>query len=67
MLPPAQKECQDTVIYAGFTLTQFRHSYIQIPQWRPVRLKIHTSNWWTTEERFAFHALYFMRPPESGV
>jgi len=62
MLPPAQKESQDNLIYgsalllksarrisaelklghyliyAGFTLTQFRHSYIQIPQWRPVRL-----------------------------
>jgi hypothetical protein len=38
MLPPARKECQGRCFCAGFTLTQFRHSYIQIPQWRPVRL-----------------------------
>jgi hypothetical protein len=66
MLPPAQKECQDTAFYVGFTLTQFRHRDIQIPQWRPVRL-ISKPQLVTTEERSAFHALLFIRPPDSGV
>jgi hypothetical protein len=64
MLPSGQKECQDGLIYAGFTLTQFRHSYIQIAQWRPVRLVNLYLNWWTTEESFASQRVVVIRPPD---
>jgi hypothetical protein len=52
------------LIYAGFTLTQFRHSYIQIPQWQPRAAGYLYLNWWTTEERPFSDELFFIRPPE---